>query len=432
MLRGSKHLRTAQAVTLTVAAIMMVAIVAVALSAHDASDDWGVVWSEPASMSLDSIDLDESGEGIDLQFHLADAEGLATEWRGALSVQLTDENFDPVYEMIFHVRASAFTTVNHDGVVDTFYVMNIPFEHMSHVTERMMANPAMEISVRATFSFGQQTLTAERFWWPAPTYVKVESFYIDEENQWMLCDVYLMDETWRSAKWSGDLRIIIHDSNGAVMYNRSERISPSGFNMLSWGDTGWAWYTSWVPFEDIRLSSDRIEDKGENESGRWMRVMAEFRYEGAHLRQQPEGYTAVKNTHTIPDGLLKPNEPPIARLTADWYGMTGREHIFDASGTRDDLGTEGLRYEWSWGDGTLTDVTSDPLAIHTFARAGSFNVQLRVIDIEGASTAVDMDVEVLQDPRVDVEDIGEGELEGKIIDSYPLAKLRDTIASRQR
>ena len=84
MPRGYKHLRTAQAVTLTVAAIMMVAIVAVALSAHDASDDWGVVWSEPASMSLDSIGTDEGDQGLSLQFHLADKMGQATEWRGAL------------------------------------------------------------------------------------------------------------------------------------------------------------------------------------------------------------------------------------------------------------------------------------------------------------------------------------------------------------
>jgi hypothetical protein len=404
---------------------MMVAIVAVALSAHDASDDWGVVWSSPASMSLDSIDLDESGEGLDLVFHLADDRGLATEWRGALAVQMTDENFDPVYEMVFQVRAGDFTTINIDGVVDTYYVLNIPFEHMSHVTERMVADPSTEMSVRATFTFGQQTLTTERFWWPAPTYVKVESFYVDEENGWLLYDVFLMDETWRSAKWAGDLRIIIHDSNGAEMFNRSHHIIPAEFNMISWGDTGWAWYAGWVLFEDIRLSMDRMEDKGDNESGCWMRVLAEFRYEGAHLVQEPEGITAVKNTHAIPDGLLKPNEAPQVRLTADRYGLTGREHSFDATGTRDDMGTNGLRYEWSWGDGTLSETTHDPLTLHTFARAGSFNVQLRVIDIEGASTVVDMDVEVLQDPRIDPDDIGEGEILDKLRDSYPLAKLRD-------
>ncbi len=116
MFRGNRHLRTAQAVTLTVAAIVMMAIVAVALSAHDASDDWGVVWSEPVSMSLDSIDTDEGDLGLDLVFHLIDRQGRATEWGGMLALQLTDENFDPVYETVVRVRADDFTTVNVEGV----------------------------------------------------------------------------------------------------------------------------------------------------------------------------------------------------------------------------------------------------------------------------------------------------------------------------
>ena len=425
MPRGNRHLRTAQAVTLTVAAIMMVAIVAVALSAHDASDDWGVVWSEPASLSLDSIDTDEGDQGLDLYFHLIDRQGRATEWNGMLTVQLTDENFDIVYENVLRVRAADFTTVNVGGFVDTYYLLNVPFDHMSHVTERMMTLSDTDVSVYATFTFGQQTLRAERWWWPAPTYVKVEDYYIDEEEEWILYDVFLFDDTWRSAKWSGDLRITVHDSNGAEMYNGSEPIAAADFNMLAWGDVGWAWYRGWVLYEDMRLSSDRIEDKGDNESGRWMRVLAEFRYEGVHLRQDPDGHTAAKNTMAIPDGLLMANEPPTVRLTADRFGLTEREHHFDASGTRDDMGTEGLTYEWSWGDGTLSEATAGPLMMHTFTRAGSFMVQLTVTDIEGASTTVEMDVKVLQDPRVDPDDFGEGEVVDKLVDSYPLSRLRD-------
>jgi hypothetical protein len=156
-----------------------------------------------------------------------------------------------------------------------------------------------------------------------------------------------------------------------------------------------------------------------------MRVLAEFRYDGVHLRQDPEGYTAVKNTLTIPDGLLKENTPPSVRLATDRFGLTGREHSFDASGTRDDLGTEGLVYEWSWGDGTLLEVTDGPMMKHTFTRAGSFNVHLTVTDIEGASSTVEVAVEVLQDPRVDEDDVGGGGMVEKILDSYPLARLRE-------
>ena len=262
MSRGNRYLRTAQAVTLAVAAIMMVAIVAVALSAHDASDDWGVSWSEPVSMSLDSIDLDESGEGLVLVFHMADEMGLATEWGGAMALVLTDENFDTVYQRVFQVRASDFRTVNNHGSIDTYLVIRVPFEHMSHVTDEMVASPGNSVSVHATFTFGQQTLRAERFWWHAPTYVKVENVYVLEEEGWILYDVFLFDDMWRTCKWSGDLRIVVHDSNGAQMYNRSVSISPGEFNMLSWGDTGFTWYRGWVLFDGLNPYTGSLEPGG--------------------------------------------------------------------------------------------------------------------------------------------------------------------------
>jgi hypothetical protein len=36
-----------------------------------------------------------------------------------------------------------------------------------------------------------------------------------------------------------------------------------------------------------------------------------------------------------------------------------------------------------------------------------------------------MDVKVLPDPRLDPDDVGEGEIVDKLVDSYPLARLRD-------
>jgi hypothetical protein len=425
MIRGNKHLRIAQVITLSVATIMMVAIVAVALSANDALEDWGVEWSEPATMTVDSVSVDEGEQSLVIVFHLWDAKEQATEWSGQLVLQMADENFDMVYENHMWVSSDDFTTVRVDDWVDTYYMLSIPFDHLSHITDEMRTTPDMDVSIRATFTFGQQTLTAERWWWPAPTHVKVEAFYIVEDEGWILYDIYLFDDMWRSSKWSGDLRIIVRDSNGAEMYNRSEAIFAADFNMIAWGDVGWAWYRGWVLFEDVHPSTDRIAEEGDNGSGCWMRVLAEFRYEGVWLKQDPDGHTAIKNTQTIPDALLMQNEPPTVRLTADRFGMTGREHQFDASGTRDDLGTEGLVYEWSWGDGTLIERTSDPVVRHTFARAGSFDVELRVIDIEGASSEVEVPVMVVQDPRVDVEDVGNGELADNLIDSYPLEKLRE-------
>ena len=46
-------------------------------------------------------------------------------------------------------------------------------------------------------------------------------------------------------------------------------------------------------------------------------------------------------------------------------------------------------------------------------------------DIEGASSTVEVAVEVLQDPRVDEDDVGDGGIVEKILDSYPLARLRE-------
>lgn len=427
MLRGPKHLRTAQAVTLAVAAIMMVAIVAVALSAHDASDDWGVVWSEPESMIVDSIEPNDRGDALVLRLHLADAKGQATEWGGLMHLQVTDEDLEMAYEREFRVRASDFTTVNRDGVVDTFLEIVLPLDHMSHHTERMLTVTSTDVSVRVTLTFGQQTLTALRHWWTAPEYVKLESTYLDEEEEWILYDVFLLDGDWQTTKSSGDLRVVLYDSLGMEMYNRSEAVSAGDFNTLSWGSTGWAWYRGWVLFEDVRPSSDRIQtDDGEaNGSGRWMRMVAEFTSDGVDLSQDRDGPTAVSNTMTIPDALLMENRAPTVRLSTDRFGLTGMEHSFDASGTRDDLGTGGLVYEWSWGDGTLTEVTDGPVAMHTFSRPGSFNVQLTVTDLEGASSTAAVEVDVLQNPRVDPDDVGDGGLLDKVLDSYTAAKLRD-------
>ena len=51
----------------------------------------------------------------------------------------------------------------------------------------------------------------------------------------------------------------------------------------------------------------------------------------------------------------------------------------------------------------------------------------KVIDIEGASSSVEVDVQVVQDPRVDPSDLGQGELLERILDSYPLARIGDLL-----
>jgi hypothetical protein len=120
------------------------------------------------------------------------------------------------------------------------------------------------------------------------------------------------------------------------------------------------------------------------------------------LRQDPDGLTARRNTGPIPAALLATNTPPEVRLSADRWVFTGSEHVFDASATRDDLGCEGLLYVWTWGDGSDAEITSEPFAYHSFTRPGSFQVELTVIDVEGASSSIDVEVGVLWDPRSDL------------------------------
>ena len=104
--------------------------------------------------------------------------------------------------------------------------------------------------------------------------------------------------------------------------------------------------------------------------------------------------------------------------------LTDSEHVFDASGTRDDLGNEGLLYVWTWGDGSDKEFTSEPYAIHSFSRSGSFDVELTVVDVEGASSSVNVNVGVLWDPRPDMDIDNDIEMDGSHMEDV-IARLRD-------
>jgi hypothetical protein len=423
MLRGIKRLHTAQAALVAVSAIMIVTIVAIAMSPSSV-DDYGVEWRRPANMTLDSIEADAGNDTLVLTFHLWDSDYRATEWSGHLSVQVADSNNDEIYRAERDVRADHFTTVKSDGVVDTYYRLLIPLESIGYITEGLLDRPEMELAVRATFSFGQRTLVSEEWWWSPPTYVKAEGVYVDERREYLEVDVFLFDDKCETTKWSGHLRIIVRDSTGFEMYNTTSPVSAREFNHLAWGTNAWYWYKHWIPFDEIARSMDRLEE--ENGSGRCMTTSAWFHFDGNVVKQDPDAFTAQRETKRIPDGLLVENRAPVVVVEADRIGIEGREQLFDASGTTDDLGADELRYVWSWGDGSLEETTMEPFAAHTFARAGSFDVELRVVDIEGASSVVSVDIEVLRDPRVDPDDYEPGAV---LKESYLLAKLKELAGS---
>ena len=386
---------------LTVSVIIIALLILMVLDERDREADYKVDWNEPTSLTVDEVVVGEGNSSFILLLRLWDDEGAVTEWDGLLGIQLIDENHQFILDTSLEATAEDFTTVQRDGYYDTHLLIEVPFSALDHVTADIMTRPATELGIRVTFETHRQVITETVNWWPTPTYVKVENHFLDDEAGWVLMDVYLFDDTLATTRWSGDLRIIIRDSQGFDMYNDSEPIEAKDFNKLIWGATSYTWYRTWVLYEDIRPSKDRLGNGSDDGSVGCMTVMAWFEFDGVVLRQDPDGYTAKRNTGPIPGALLAENTAPEVRLTAERWAFTDSEHIFDASGTRDDLGSEGLLYIWTWGDGSNREYTSEPFAMHSFTRPGSFEVVLTVVDVEGASSSINVDVGVLWDPRSD-------------------------------
>ena len=428
MSRPSNRVRRAQAALLGVMVSLIVGILLAMALDKGPPDDWGVDWHRPAGMRVDNVELDAAGEAFIVTLHLWDEAGRATEWGGALTLQLADENDIEVYSGARAVRAEDFTTTRTGDVVDTCYILRVPFSAMEHVTPRMIARPATELSIKATFTTDGRTLTSLIRWWLEPTSISVARVAVDEELEMVFVDVVLLDERGWSTKRNGELGLNIVDSTGYEMYVGSAPIEASEFNLFAFAGTGWAWYPTWVEYKDMRPSKDRLEAADGNGSGRCMTVHAWFRFDGSMVEERADGGTAPAPPQRIPDALLLGNEPPRPRLDATPWGLAGRQKSFDASGTSDDLGSAGLWYEWSWGDGSIRELTDLPYANHTFARAGTYTVELRVTDVEGASASVNVTVDVLRDPRLDPRDVrdhGPGDRAGETFVSVANA-TRDT------
>lgn len=391
----------------TVSVIIIALLLMMVLESNAREEDYRVEWNEPASLTVDEVVVDEGNSSFILLLRLWDEEGAVTEWDGILGIQLIDENHQFILDTSLEATPEDFITVRRDGYFDTHLLIEVPFSALDHVTAAIVGHPDMEMGIRVTFETAHQVITETVNWWPTPTYVKVENHYLDDEEGWILMDVYMFDDTMRSTRRSGDLRIIIRDSQGFDMYNDSETIEAKDFNKLVWGATSYTWYRTWVLYEDIRPSKDRLGNGSDDGTGGCMTVMAWFEFDGVVLMQDPDGLTARRNTGPIPEALLADNTPPDVRLTAERWVFTGSEHVFDASGTRDDLGNEGLLFIWTWGDGSDREFTSEPFALHSFSRPGSFEVVLTVVDVEGASSIINVDVGVMWDPRSDLDPDGD-------------------------
>jgi YVTN family beta-propeller protein len=85
-----------------------------------------------------------------------------------------------------------------------------------------------------------------------------------------------------------------------------------------------------------------------------------------------------------PSGIaVTPDQPPLAAFSATTVGV-GQPSEFDDSASSDADGTV-VSYHWNFGDGSRRTTASATTA-HTYAKAGTYTVTLRVTDNTGCST----------------------------------------------
>jgi|GEM_PF-1579954 len=89
------------------------------------------------------------------------------------------------------------------------------------------------------------------------------------------------------------------------------------------------------------------------------------------------------------------NQPPLADFTFEPTAPTAGQQVrFNANKTFDADGNVDT-YQWDWdGDGTVDDVTTDPVINHTFDEAGNYYVDLQVADEEGAISNITRFIDV--------------------------------------
>ncbi|GAA3613714.1 hypothetical protein GCM10022419_118530 [Nonomuraea rosea] len=125
--------------------------------------------------------------------------------------------------------------------------------------------------------------------------------------------------------------------------------------------------------------------------GRWLYVSNLDTSKVSAFRIKPGGYLEELDGSPFPTGGMRPafqslavlpDQGPQAALTAG--GTTGLVARFDASASADPDGRV-VRYDWSFGDGTVLE-NGGPEPAHRFRAAGTYQVTVVVTDDEGCST----------------------------------------------
>lgn len=108
----------------------------------------------------------------------------------------------------------------------------------------------------------------------------------------------------------------------------------------------------------------------------------------------PSEPSLANSTGTSTPVTFETNQPPIAGLAELGAIQTGAEAQFMAEGSTDPDGNIQW-YVWNFGDGTEEKATQGPSASHIYTVAGSYSVQLTVIDTFGEKNDATTTVTVL-------------------------------------
>jgi len=90
------------------------------------------------------------------------------------------------------------------------------------------------------------------------------------------------------------------------------------------------------------------------------------------------------------------NQPPVASFTySPGKPVVYQTITFNASDSYDPDGGSITNYEWDFGDGNTTTIT-EPIITHSYASAGTYNVNLTITDDEGARNSTNKTITIYQ------------------------------------
>ena len=144
--------------------------------------------------------------------------------------------------------------------------------------------------------------------WKAPAQVDFDSIDVKENNETVEVTFSLLDKDGMMTRASGTVRVIIWDSDGFEMLNKTYDVKAKDFEALTLLGIKIATYTFEIPFSDFQKSHDRaIAAFGD---GNTMTGKVVFSYKETSFEEAYDWFDP-----TIPDALLHPNDAPQADLT---------------------------------------------------------------------------------------------------------------------